>query len=52
MIGLNTDGNETTQEITFRVEEIRQGEGTAALRRKRPTPPCCENWMCAASAAS
>ena len=30
VIGLNTDGNETTQEITFRVEEIRQGEGTAA----------------------
>lgn len=36
VIGLNTDGNETTQEITFRVEEIRQGEGTAALRRETP----------------
>ena len=50
VIGLNTDGNETTQEITFRVEEIRQGEGTAALRRETPTPPCCGSWMCAASA--
>ena len=36
VIGLNTAGNETTQEITFRVEEIRQGEGTAALRRETP----------------
>ena len=36
VIGLNIDGNETTQEITFRVEEIRQGEGTAALRRETP----------------
>lgn len=36
MIGLNIDGNETTQEITFRVEETRQGEGTAALRRETP----------------
>ena len=36
VIGLNIDGNETTQEITFRVEEIRQAEGTAALRRETP----------------
>ena len=50
VIGLNIDGNETTQEITFRVEEIRQVPPPCG--GKRPTPPCCGSWMCAASAAS
>lgn len=50
VIGLNTDGNETTQEITFRVEEIRQGEGTAALRRETPNATVLPGAGCAPQA--
>ena len=32
VIGLNTNKDESTQEITFRVEAIRAAEGTAAMR--------------------
>ena len=36
VIGLNTNKDESTQEITFRVEAIRAAEGTAALRQENP----------------
>ncbi len=34
VVGLNTDGDADTQEITFRVEEITSVQGTAALQRE------------------
>ena len=37
MIGLNTDGNAATQEITFRVEEIRAGVGDTAVAQRENT---------------
>ena len=48
MIGLNTDGDAATQEITFRVEEIHTVQGSAeGPRRSSPMPPCCGRWTSA-----
>ncbi len=49
VLGLNTDGNASTQEITFRVEEIRTAQsGETGCGRSRLTTPSCGRWMSAA----
>lgn len=54
VIGLNTDGDADTQEITFRVEEITsvQGDGMAPKRSRQPTPSCARQTSAASAAYS
>ena len=52
VVGLNTDGDADTQEITFRVEEITSVQGDGMAPKKEPTPSCARQTSAASAAYS